>query len=234
MEKLISLLILLLPLSLSAEAIRYYSGGALKNSVNVVEGERNYSKLFLGRKKSFTTPEIDQLLEFSAEFSKNNGNELLQVGDLSDKQGGKIPRHASHQNGLDADVVYLRKNRFEQNPNDPEWAEYFIRNGKTHNIDLVRNFNLFRELVENFRINRIFVDWAVKGELCQLYNDQLADPVISETLRRLRPAKYHQTHFHVRLKCPHQYRRCRDQGEPPRGSGCSEINNFEEIKIPSC
>lgn len=41
----------------------------------------------------------------------------LGIGDLSRRRGGPFgPRHASHQNGLDVDVYYPRRDRRERPP----------------------------------------------------------------------------------------------------------------------
>jgi murein endopeptidase len=47
------------------------------------------------------------------------------VGDLSRPQGGPFgPRHASHQNGLDADVYYPRLDRRERPPHTPAQVDH--------------------------------------------------------------------------------------------------------------
>lgn len=52
-------------------------------------------------------------------------NIRLDVGDLSQRGGGRFPPHVSHQNGLDMDVRYVRKDR-KTGPLDLRWqaSEY--------------------------------------------------------------------------------------------------------------
>ena len=49
----------------------------------------------------------------------------LGIGDLSRRRGGPFgPRHASHQNGLDVDVYYPRRDRRERPPRDASQIEH--------------------------------------------------------------------------------------------------------------
>ncbi|HZO58660.1 MAG TPA: penicillin-insensitive murein endopeptidase [Solirubrobacterales bacterium] len=66
---------------------------------------------------------IRVLLGVLAEFrAANPGAPRIGIGDLSRPQGGNFgerygpPGHASHQNGLDADVYYPRRDRQERGP----------------------------------------------------------------------------------------------------------------------
>src|SRR5690606_14199495 len=114
-------------------------------------------------------------------------------------------------------------NGYVQSETDPEWNEYFVKSGKvTANLHLERNFSLFRHLVASFPVTRIFVDNAIKKRLCQYASASgLTDALSRQTLRRLRVANLHQTHFHVRLACPVGDADCTPQAEPPQGTGCS-------------
>lgn len=226
--------------ALSEEINGFYSRGSIKNVDSVLDHQHSIQKLFRSRGMHYTSVHMRDLLEDLNLYLKNlyPDVEVLQVGDLSAKNGGKIPRHSSHQNGLDADVVYLRHNRKVQDINAPEWIEDFIRgNQVSSNFETERNWRSFMYLVENYPIGRIFVDQVVKRHLCQYAKDQglMNHPLARETLRRLRGANLHRTHYHIRLKCPPGQERCEEQFEPPQGPGCSEaelINQSE--KTPRC
>lgn len=209
------------------EVVGFYSNGEIWRADSVLDHDIKFRKLFLNRKKHFTSDEMRAVLQDLAQFveSRFPNTEILQVGDLSAKGGGPVPRHVSHQNGIDADLVYLRKNRSTQNPTNPEWAEYFVQRGRvTQNFDLERNWVLLKYAVENYDVGRIFVDRVIKKTFCAYarQNDLLEQDEVVAFLRRLRPARYHDTHFHIRLKCPEGHPKCDEQHEPPRGHGCSE------------
>ncbi|OUR97319.1 hypothetical protein A9Q84_13425 [Halobacteriovorax marinus] len=211
--------------SYSAEAIGFYSKGKVKNSVSVDSYEGHFEKLFRSRGQIYST---DYLLDFIAKSSLEIKKlypdvEALQIGDMSARKGGKIKRHQSHQNGLDIDIVYLRVNKSGQDLANPEWAEDFVSGRNvSKNLDVSRNWNLFKMLVKSGKVGRIFVDWSTKREFCKLHGDT-QDPLEFQTLRLMSAAKYHRTHFHLRLLCKDSYSRCRKQSPPSNSTRCSEL-----------
>lgn len=212
----------------SSEAVGYYSNGSLKDAKSILETKSAVHKLFVDREKLYTTDEMHTLLEGAAQFVQSEfpASEVLQVGDLSGINGGNATRHASHQNGLDADVVYLRHNGYVQPSDAPEWEEYFVSGSKvSSNFNLERNLALFRDLVGHYAVTRIFVDSAIKRDICRyVAKKSLFDTLTKLTLRRLRIADNHKTHFHVRLACPKDDHSCTPQTEPPSGTGCSNLD----------
>ena len=78
----------------------------------------NFIKVFRPRGHHYGTPRLISFIKETTSLWKklDPSTERLQIGDLSAKSGGKIFRHVSHQNGLDADIVYLRKDKRETKP----------------------------------------------------------------------------------------------------------------------
>lgn len=212
----------------ASEAIGYYSKGSLKNGESVLDRGTRIHKLFLARKKFFTSDQMNDVLSDAADFVRQEypDAEVLQLGDLSAINGGSAPGHGSHQNGLDADLVYMTRNNKLQSPTASFWQEEFVKSGKiTSNFHAERNLSLFRYLVMNHPVQRIFVDKIVKRTLCQymVTNKLTKDAAIQETLRRLRPEPLHGNHFHMRLRCPTTDYGCIKQAEVPKGNGCSSV-----------
>lgn len=231
MKFLFSTAVLALLLSTSAlkagEVVGFYSQGELWDADSVLNHTPRFTKLFLNREKHYTSVEMRDVLQELADYTATQfqDSEVLQVGDLSQQGGGPIPRHVSHQNGIDADLVYLRVNRETQSPDEAEWAESFVEGSRvTDNFDLERNWKLLKHTVESYDVGRIFVDSAIKRKFCEYarHKNIMNDEDVVAFLRRLRPARYHDTHFHVRLKCPQGHPRCEEQHAPPQGHGCSE------------
>jgi penicillin-insensitive murein endopeptidase len=214
----------------SSESIGYYSKGRIQDSVSIDNYTSHFEKLFRDRNQLFGT---DHLLDFVSKLALEIKSdfpdvEKLQIGDISAQNGGKIYRHQSHQNGLDIDIVYLRVNKQGQSTTNPEWGEYFTKGDRlTENFDVDRNWKLFKNIVSKGGVGRIFVDLAVKSKYCELYSDS-NDELTKQTLRRLRPAKYHKTHLHLRLECPSKYSRCRKQSPPANNTGCNSLR-IEEL-----
>lgn len=211
----------------ASEAVGFYSDGQLRNANSILDENIDIIKLFSKREKLYTTDEMLELIGESAKFVRDNfpTAEKVQIGDLSGVKGGKATRHVSHQNGLDADVVYLRVNENAQDESNSEWSENFVSGSKaSKNYHPKRNYDLLKFIHSNFAVGRIFVDAAIKKSLCNVARERGEDRTREgiEFLRTIRPAKHHHTHFHVRLECAAKDTNCRAQAPAPAGSGCSE------------
>lgn len=228
MTKTRMILVLILLTSVEAfasEAIGYYSSGSLKDGESISERGTNIRKLFLQRKRFYGTTQIQDVISDAADFVRQEfpDAEVLQVGDIANVKGGALAEHGSHQNGLDADIVYLTRNGKLQSQTAAYWEEDFVKNGKvTANLHTERNFALFKHLIVNQLAERIFVDQAIKTQFCSYAkaNNLMNDPETKETLRRLRVEKLHTTHFHMRIKCPTTDLKCKAQAAVPAGTGC--------------
>jgi penicillin-insensitive murein endopeptidase len=209
------------------EALGYYNDGKLKNGESILERRVNIHKLFRSRKRAYGTQKlIDLVASIADEATSRFKMNKLQVGDLSDKDGGSAkPVHASHQNGLDVDIVYLERKEKLQKTDEATWEEWFVYKGKvTNNFNPYRNWEIFKYIVNQGGVSRIFVDPAVKKSVCDFATKMGEKNENAHVLRRLRPtSKHHKTHFHLRLKCPADDSGCIDQAEPPAGHGCDNL-----------
>ncbi|MGG7568270.1 penicillin-insensitive murein endopeptidase, partial [Rhodovulum sp. DZ06] len=73
---------------------------------------------------------------------------------------------------------------------------------------------VLRAAAEDPAVARIFVNAAIKAELCRQGPE--------DWMRKLRPWWGHDAHFHVRLDCPAGEGACIGQAPPPPGPGCDE------------
>lgn len=209
----------------ASSAIGYYSKGSIKDSLDYQREVPFVHKLFKARQRLFSTEEMFQVINDMDFFlgTAPDEKEIIQLGDLSHEKGGKASGHGSHQNGLDADFVYLTINRKLQSTSATYWEEEFVTGNKlTENFDLKRNIKLFEFLATKTATARIFVDLVVKKEICQYLartgeSDQVSMQIM---LRKLRVEDLHKTHFHLRLYCPQKDNNCTPQSEPPIGDGC--------------
>ncbi len=203
----------------------FYTRGSLQSPSELPEVGPGLLRLFLPRDRGFGSSSLVDLIQMVAEGLSiaYPVGERLQVGDLSAEGGGKITRHSSHQNGLDVDLRYFAKDHREQDPQGVEgFDEAFVYQGKvTRNFDLERNWALLSSLALSGKVQRIFVDEAIKRKYCAQKRYQT--PEGRETLRRLRPYPHHADHLHARLYCPSGQTQCESQSEVPEGSGCSRL-----------
>lgn len=104
----------------------------------------------------------------------------VNVGDLSLQPGGRFVPHGSHQNGLDLDVRYVRRDD-ENAPLDLRW--------QSEHYDPIATRELMDTFIRRCPVQLIFVDTTA----VDFTNEDLAAPVLIH-------AQGHSNHFHVRLK----------------------------------
>lgn len=208
------------------QVLGFYSNGRLHDATPLTREGRGFVHLFQHRARGFGSAGLVTIIhEVSGAMAEQfPGGERLQVGDLSQEKGGQITRHASHQNGLDADIVYFRVDRREQRdePQTNDFEESFVKNGKvTANFDFERNWALMRAFVATGRTQRVFVDRAIKAAFCDYARKIGEFESGAEILRRMRPYPNHDDHLHLRLTCPAATSpKCLPQEELPAGTGC--------------
>lgn len=207
------------------QSINFYTKGSLVNPSNLSNSDQDPGilKIFQSHNRNYGAFEMITMIKTVAQeiAQKYPNRERLQVGDVANLKGGNIGSHKSHQNGLDADVVYYRKNNKEQ---DPQWAgkyiEKFVIGGKiSPNFDLERNWALLERLTSFPQVQRIFVDINIKKNFCSLYSNS-KDITAQRILHTLRPAPLHGDHMHIRITCPPASIRCVSQPPPAVGNGC--------------
>ena len=82
--------------------------------------------------------------------------------------------------------------------------------------------SVLRQAVEDPAVVRIFVNSAIKRELCVA----ATEPTERRWLHKLRPWYGHEDHFHVRLVCPPGSPGCKVQAPVPVGDGCDASLNW--------
>ncbi len=124
----------------------------------------------------------------------------LMVHDLSFQRGGSMRPHASHQNGLDADITYYRTGAEDVCTWEAMTPE---------NIDARLNWYLFRTWMELGVVEYIFVNFELQQPL---YDYALSRGVPEEELNDLfeypdrgsrgiiRHEPGHDDHFHIRFR----------------------------------
>jgi penicillin-insensitive murein DD-endopeptidase len=79
---------------------------------------------------------------------------------------------------------------------------------------------LIKAAAEDPRVQRIFVNAAIKKALCRYKGHD------RRWLHTVRPYWGHDYHFHVRLYCPPGSPSCKPQAEQPVGDGCGKALNW--------
>ncbi len=143
----------------------------------------------------------------------------LWIGDIAQPRGGPMPwGHASHQTGIDIDIwLDLRPKPRVPAAQREELSIPSLVLSDESNVDPARwtprHAALIRIAAEAPGVDRLLVNHAIKRRLC-------ADHRGEAWMRRVRPWRGHDSHMHVRLRCPEDSPECRDIAPPPPGDGC--------------
>ena len=213
------------------QAIGTYARGCGAGFVQLPENGATWQAMRLSRNRNWGHPELVQFVVDLSAHARKLGWAGLYVGDMSQPRGGPMTSgHSSHQIGLDADIWMLPPKRLNLTRAEREQiSSISVRTAdqKRVNGNWTRTHHeLLKAAASDRRVDRIFVAAAVKIEMCRT-----ARASDRKWLQKIRPLYGHNTHFHVRLKCPQGSRNCQTQKPTVAelskgGSGCDETLNW--------
>ena len=158
-------------------------------------------------------PDLVKLLQRAAgKVAKRHPRSVMLVGDLSQKSGGSLTGHNSHQSGRDADVGFYIANSKGQ-PAAMTRFVAFDGAGKSTQVswaqfDDARNWTLVEALITDTTapVRYVFVSNPLRARiLAYAAKKKVAKDVYSKAEAMLlapRDADVHDDHFHVRIACP--------------------------------
>ncbi|MGB2893938.1 MAG: penicillin-insensitive murein endopeptidase [Albidovulum sp.] len=225
------------------QAIGDYARGCGAGMVQLPESGPTWQAMRLSRGRNWGQPELVRFLIDLSSAARQMGWAGLYIGDMSQPRGGPMTSgHASHQIGLDADIWMLPPARLDLSRAEREsLSSVSVRteDQKRVNGNWTRVHHLLLQAAASDpRVDRIFVAAAAKIEMCKT-----AKPSDKAWLQKIRPLYGHNTHFHVRLKCPGGSQHCRRQTPSVAelskgGDGCDETLTWwvttylEELRNP--
>ncbi|HZH46670.1 MAG TPA: penicillin-insensitive murein endopeptidase [Roseococcus sp.] len=173
----------------------------------------------LSRNRNWGHPQTVRFVASLGARARQAGLPDLLVGDLGQPRGGPLPfGHASHQSGLDADIWLdvgprgaLTRAAREQLDVPSLVAE--DGTGVDPRRFTAGHARLIRLAAETPGVERILVNHAIKRSLCAVHAGE-------PWLHVLRPWRGHDSHMHVRLRCPADSPDCRPGPPIPPGDGC--------------
>jgi len=202
-----------------SRAIGGTSLGCLAGGVALAPEGPGWQAIRTSRNRHWGHPAAIALVEHVAGRARAAGLPDLWIGDIAQPRGGPMPfGHASHQTGLDVDIwLDLRPK-----PRVPaaQREELVIPSLVLPDESVVdparwtaRHATLIRIAAEAPGVDRLLVNPAIKRRLC-------ADHAGEPWLRRVRPWRGHDSHMHIRLRCPSDSPDCAEIAAPPPGDGC--------------
>lgn len=215
------------PSAQDAMPIGSYARGCAAGLVELPETGPTWQAMRLSRHRNFGHPVLVQYLEELSASATQIGWNGLYIGDMGQPRGGPMTSgHASHQIGLDADIWMLPPQRLDLSRKEREKISSIpVRSADQKSVTenwSPRHHALLQLAASDPRVDRIFVAAAVKIEMCKT-----ATAADKKWLQKIRPIAGHDTHFHVRLKCPKGARLCETQKPSVSelsngGDGCDE------------
>lgn len=232
------------PSAQPSAAIGQYARGCAAGLVALPESGPTWQAMRLSRNRMYGQPEtLAFLQELSAYAATLPGWKGLYIGDISQPRGGPMTGgHASHQIGLDADIWMLPPKRLDLSRAERESiSSISIRTEDQTRVTAAwtpAHMALLRAAASDPRVDRVFVAAAAKIAMCNA-----APKGDRAWLQKIRPIYGHNTHFHVRMKCPPGQRLCETQTPTVAelskgGDGCDETLNWwvttylEELRHP--
>jgi len=203
-----------------------YADGCIAGAVALPITGPNWQVMRLSRHRNWGSPKLIDFLERLGKKAKKDGWNGLLVGDMSQPRGGPmISGHTSHQIGLDADIWFtpMPKRELSREERELEGATNMV---DPSGLDVDRKVwtpahtAVVREAAEDPAVTRIFVNAAIKKEMCSETGTDRA------WLAKVRPWWGHAEHFHVRLACPADSPECKAQPPVPAGDGCGHALDY--------
>lgn len=209
-----------LPTASAAQSFGSYAKGCLAGGMQLPETGPSWQAMRLSRNRNWGHPELIAFVQRLGGYAQAVGWPGIYAGDLSQPRGGPmLGGHRSHQIGLDADI-WLRRPGEEVLSRDAREriGSHVVVSSDGINLNshwTPSHHQLLKLAAQDPAVARIFVNGAIKRALC------LAEPPGDrDWLRKIRPWRGHDAHFHVRLSCPADSVGCVNQGGPAPGDGC--------------
>ena len=209
------------------QALGFPDDGSLRNATSLLTRQKALNKkaffevVVPDREKHFATYDMADLITRTGDQLNKQFSKILYVSNLSAQNGGelsaivngKLTKHASHQNGLDADLAYptdIANLKFplvvRMKPH-----EYFPKN-----FSIAKTYSLIKFLFtqKDIPVDRFFIDQKIKDELCTYAvstNEFSAENKAQSTelFENIQHVAGHGDHFHVRIKCSKSDPACR-------------------------
>jgi len=206
------------------QVVGFYSRGCLAGAQQLPETGPTWQAMRLSRNRNWGHPALIAFIKRLSARAAHLGWKGLYIGDMAQPRGGPMTSgHASHQVGLDVDIWMLPPKRLDLSRAMRERISSIsvrTRDQKRVNGNWTpTHMAILKAAAQDPAVDRIFVAAAIKIEMCKRAGKD------RRWLKKIRPLYGHNTHFHVRLKCPEGSPRCRKQtpiSRISRGDGCDK------------
>ncbi len=208
--------------------------GCLAGAMQLPFEGPGYQAVRVSRNRHWGHPELIRFVQEFARGAQRQGFPDLWIGDLAQPRGGPMPwGHVSHQTGLDVDIWLDlgAKPALSRAQREEIRVASLVRPDQS-GVDparfTARHAALIRLAAEHPGVDRVIVNHGIKRSLCTTHRGEA-------WLRRVRPWRGHDSHMHIRLRCPANSPDCREAPPIPAGDGCDASLDWwltEEARRP--
>ena len=149
---------------------------------------------------------------FDAVDAKFKNTKVVRVHDISDRDGGRLRDHKSHQNGRDVDISYYQE---RCGPSGCRFDDF-----KSSELDVARQWALLEHWLRNGQAEVIFIDYRLQAKLYRYAKRRGVGKAQLDRWIQYPRGKYepngvirhfpnHEDHLHVRFVCPYSDLKCR-------------------------
>jgi LysM repeat protein len=194
-----------------SEAIGPTNRGRLENGV-ALPSHRGY--VIRSTARAYGTEETARWMvaAFDAVDAKFKHTKVVRIHDISDRNGGRLRDHKSHQNGRDADISYYQDNC---GPSGCRFEHF-----RSSELDVARQWALLEYWLRNRQAEMIFIDYRLQAKLYRYARRRGATKAQLDEWIQYPRGKYepegvirhyrnHADHLHVRFVCPYSDFKCR-------------------------
>jgi penicillin-insensitive murein DD-endopeptidase len=206
-------LVLPVPTTKGSFAVGRPSAGALYGALKIPMKGKAIGVLpdHRGRNRNYATEALVKLLTAASTDLLKSDKRRVLVGDLSAKRGGKISGHASHQNGLDADLALFYVNAKGKPVEAKKMValdDAGVSKNKKLSFDATTTWRLVAGLLQHpeVQVQYIFLYEPLKVLLLEAAkNDGASDALLEMAgtiVRQPSDSSLHDDHLHLRIYCP--------------------------------
>lgn len=201
------------------QSIGFYSAGCILGARPLPFDGVGYEAIRISRNRYWGQPVTLHFIAALGAKMHAAGQAPLLIGDIGQPRGGPAPTgHASHQNGLDADIWFERAPGQRLPPAEREHPRLRSLVHDDMSIDDTvfgpQHAQLLKAAAEMPHLDRLFVNRWIKARLCHTVTGD------RRWLRKVVPWYGHDAHFHVRLHCPPGNPQCKPQADYAHDDGC--------------
>jgi penicillin-insensitive murein endopeptidase len=201
------------------QSIGFYSAGCIQGAKPLAFDGLGHEAIRISRNRYWGQPVTLQFIETLGARMHAAGQAPLLIGDIGQPRGGPSPTgHASHQDGLDADIWFERQPGPRLPPAERERPRLrsLVRDDMSIDDEVFgpQHVQLLKAAAEMPHLDRLFVNRWIKARLCHTVTGDRS------WLRKVVPWYGHDDHFHVRLYCPPGNPQCQPQADYAHDDGC--------------